>query len=424
VSQLFKPGSIVIVVGPGGVGKTTVAAALGMAAATTNLATAVITIDPARRLRDALGLTGSVAARPARLDGRRLRAAGLDPKLPLAVIALDVKATWVGLIERFVQDAESRRRIFANAFYRNLTERFAGAESYAALELLHDLHERCDFALAIVDTPPAMHAFDFIEAPDHLARLLDSKTARWVMQRAAPAKRPGLHLGGRAARLLLEQLERVAGAHPLAAIAEFLAATADAADAIRQRMGATAALLRSPEVRFVLVTTAAADRLSEAAALARQMKAARLRLERVVINRLTDEATFAAIRTAPAHTAELRRELATIRAAVVAGGRAPTGSAAIVAYLEDYLAEQAAALARVAQFRRALPGRIAVTALPEIAGIAGELSGLARLATILADDHSGENSHVDRGWFDAATEAAIKAAAGERRPRASNQRLG
>ena len=92
MKQLFKPGSIVIVVGPGGVGKTTVAAAMGMAAAMAELETAVITVDPARRLRDALGLTGAVA-RPARLDRRRLRAAGLDPKLPLTVIALDVKAT-------------------------------------------------------------------------------------------------------------------------------------------------------------------------------------------------------------------------------------------------------------------------------------------------------------------------------------------
>ena len=418
MKQLFKPGSIVIVVGPGGVGKTTVAAALGMAAAMAELETAVITVDPARRLRDALGLAGAVA-RPARLDRRRLRAAGLDPKLPLTVIALDVKATWDGLIERFVKDAESRRKIFANAFYRNLTERFAGAESYAALELLHDLHERRDFARAIVDTPPTMHAFDFIEAPDHLARLLDSTTARWILRRADEvAKRPGLHLGGRAARLIIEQLERVAGVHPLAAIGEFFAATASAADALRQRMDATAALLRSPAVRFVLVTTAAADRLSEAGAIARQMKAAGLRLERVVINRLTDEPTFDALRTAPAHTAELLRELATIRATVGATDRAPAGSAAIVAYLEDYLAEQAAALDRVGQFSHALPARIAVTALPEIPGIAGELSGLARLATILRDPHGGD------GLFDAGAAAASKASARVPRPRATNQRPG
>ncbi len=423
MNQIYKPGSIVIVVGPGGVGKTTVAAALGVAAAMAGQETAVITVDPARRLRDALGLSGA-ASRPVRLDRRRLRAAGLAPGLPLAVIALDVKAVWDGLFQRFVPDAESQRRIFANAFYRNLTERFAGAENYAALELLHELHERRRFALEIVDTPPAMHAFDFIEAPDHLARLLDSKTARWVLQRAdAAAKRPGLHLGGRAARLIIEQLERVAGAHPLSAIAEFLAATGGAADAIRQRMGATAALLRSPAVRFVLVTTAAADRLREAGAIARQMKATGLRLGLVAINRLTDESTFDALRTAPDRTAQLLRELAILRATIGTnqrgtGKRAHAADAAMVAYLEDYLTEQAAALRRVALFSRALPARTAVTALPEIAGIARELNGIARLAAILAADWGG------RGLLDAAAAAAVKVPLRERRPRESNQRLG
>jgi anion-transporting ArsA/GET3 family ATPase len=386
VKQLFESGSTVIVLGPGGVGKTTVAATLGMAGALAGLETAVITVDPARRLRDALGLS-RLTSRPARLDRRRLHAAGLDPKLGLSVMALDVKATWDDLIRRCVPEAASQRQIFANTFYRNLTERFAGAESYAALELLQDLHERRRFALEIVDTPPTMHAFDFIEAPEHLARLLDAQTARWFLQRADPATIPGLHLAGRAARLLIDQLERVAGARPLSAIADFLTATAGAADSLRQRMAATAALLRSPAVRFVLVTTAAADRLREASAIARQMKAAGLRLALVVVNRLTDEPTFEALRTKPSHTAELIRELATLRATLPTHDRTSAADAAIVTYLEDYLTEQAAALGRMAQFGRALPSCTGITALPEIPGLARELDGIVRLANILTESH-------------------------------------
>ena len=103
----------------------------------TQLDTVVITVDPARRLRDALGIE-RFSVRPTRIDGRRLRAAGLDQKLRLSAMVLDVKRTWDGLVGRFVKDPGARRTIMENSFYRNLTEQFAGAEAYAALEQLYD----------------------------------------------------------------------------------------------------------------------------------------------------------------------------------------------------------------------------------------------------------------------------------------------
>ncbi len=179
VKELLKQGSTIILLGPGGVGKTTVAAALGIAAARARLDTAMITVDPARRLRDALGLE-RLTAQPTRIDSRRLAAAGLDPRLKLSAMVLDVKRAWDGLVERFVKTQAARDRILKNPFYRSLTEQFAGAEAYAALEQLYELHCAARFDFEIVDTPPAAHAFEFIQAPAHLIRLLDSRAARWL----------------------------------------------------------------------------------------------------------------------------------------------------------------------------------------------------------------------------------------------------
>src|SRR5205823_1793333 len=148
--------------------KTTVAAALGVAAATRKLNTALITVDPARRLRDALGVA-HLGGKPTRLSGTRLRSAGLAPSLRLSAMVLDVKGAWDALVERFARDAETRRRILENPFYQNLTQQFAGSEAYAALQQLFDVHRSGEFEIEVVDTPPAAHAFEFLQAPARLA---------------------------------------------------------------------------------------------------------------------------------------------------------------------------------------------------------------------------------------------------------------
>src|ERR1700756_5620127 len=158
VKDLLKPRSVLVVLGSGGVGKTTIAAALGIAAATARLRTAIITVDPARRLREALGLP-RLGGRPTRIDARRLRAAGLDPALKLSAMMLDVKGEWDAMVTEHVADPAIRRSILDNAFYQSLSTRFAGSDAYAALEALHDLHEAGNFDFEVVDTPPAAHAF-------------------------------------------------------------------------------------------------------------------------------------------------------------------------------------------------------------------------------------------------------------------------
>lgn len=374
--------------GSGGVGKTTMAAALGLAAARLGLDTGVITIDPSRRLRDALGME-RLSARPTRLEPRRLRAAALDPALPLSAMVLDVKRTWDGLAARFVKTPAAHRRLLENSFYRSLTEQFAGAEAYAALEQLYDLHSTGSFDLAIVDTPPAAHAFEFLESPARLVRLLDSRAARWLFLPYASARTSAFGLAGRAARLVVTQLERFAGVGTLRSVSEFFGAAAEATGGMVERLRKTEALLRSPDVCFVLVTTCEQDRLREACELVRRMEVEGFTLGAVILNRTLDERTFDALasgfRRPPAHLDEID----TLRTALARDQQPDQRLDAVVRYLEEYRDGQLAMIGRAARFASEIPSHIRLVLAPEIEIGVRDLRGLAKLASMLTGAADG-----------------------------------
>lgn len=401
MKELLKQGSTVILLGPGGVGKTTVAAALGIAAAREGRDTGMITVDPSRRLRDALGLE-RLTAQPTRIDARRLAAAGLDPRLKLSAMMLDVKGAWDSLIGRFVKTPAARERILKNPFYRSLTEQFAGAEAYAALEQLYDMHCAARFDAEVVDTPPAAHAFEFLEAPAHLIRLLDSRAARWLFMPYATASKAAFGITGRAARFVVGQLEQFAGMRTLTSISEFFGAAAEAADAIADRFRKVDAMLRSASVHFVLVTTTEEDRLREALALVHQMEAAGLRLGAIVLNRMLDERTFdallAASRRIPNHLADLPALRSEIHRNAPGsddiGGKLESdirGLDSVVHYLEDYRANQRNEIERAARFARQLPRRVELAIAPEIDVGMSDLRTLAKVAAILSETGIGRN---------------------------------
>ena len=296
--NLLKKGSILILLGTGGVGKTTVAAALGLAAAEVPLDTALITVDPARRLREALGLN-RLGGTPTRISERALRSAGLDSSLKLSAMQLDVKGAWDAMVERFAKSPATRKKILDNPFYKNLTEEYAGSEAYAALQQLYDLHQSEAFDIEIVDTPPAAHAFEFLQAPARLARLLDSRAARWLFTPSLSAGRFAMRIANTAARFVIRELERFAGGNVLSTISDFFEAAAEAVDAMVDRLHKTETLLHSPEVRFVLVTTAEEDRLRRARELIAEMEAEGLTLSAIVINRFLDDETWAEVMKHP-----------------------------------------------------------------------------------------------------------------------------
>jgi anion-transporting ArsA/GET3 family ATPase len=418
LKDLLRKGSVVILLGTGGVGKTTAAAALGMAAAAAGLDTALITVDPAQRLRDALGLE-RLGGRPARLGAGHLRSAGLAPTLKLSAMMLDVKGAWDAVVEKISSDPATRRRILDNPFYRSLAAEFAGSEAFAALQQLYDMHERGDFDLEVVDTPPAAHAFEFLETPARFARLLDSRAARWLFTPSLKASRLAARVASNAARFVVRELERFAGARVLATIAEFFAAAAESFDAVVDRMHKTEALLHSHAVRFVLVTTADADRLRQARELIVEMERGGLRLSAIVINRFLDDRTW----RAAAASADALRHLEQIPRLVDAfadDAQKNRGVDALARFFEDYRTRTLDEIARVARFAREMPSGVRLALAPEIEVGVRDLGALKRIADYLtggthvlraleaAAERIRRRSRRHRGAINPASEKSLK----------------
>jgi anion-transporting ArsA/GET3 family ATPase len=381
VKELIKSRSVLVVLGSGGVGKTTVAAALGIAAAEAHLRTAVVTVDPAPRLREALGLA-RLGGKPTRIDARRLRAAGLDPALKLSAMVLDVRGEWDAVVMEQVAEPALRTRIFDNTFYKSLSTRFAGSDAYAALAALYDLHAAGHFDLQVVDTPPAAQALEFVKAPARLIRLLDSTAARWLFK---PAGRPAslaLRLAGRVTRYVACELERFAGGDSLTSIVEFFAAASGAAERIAGLMHKAAALLRSPAVRFVLVTTAEPDRLRQARVLIDEMESEGLHLGAVVINRFLDESIYGIDQSIWGFDRALD-EIPALGATLAAGGAGDDGVTVALAWLDSYRTRAQDDLRRVRRFVEGLPPRTKVALAPEITPGTPSLTVLRRLAEFM-----------------------------------------
>lgn len=239
---------VILCVGPGGVGKTTVAAAVAVAAALRGRQTAVITVDPARRLEDALGLGRlSAHARPVALAG----AAGAGS---LHAFALDAKGTFDTLVERFAASPDAAERILRNRLYREISSGLSGSAEYMAMEKLHHLVTHEHYDTVVVDTPPSAHARDLLGAPNRLLDLLATRAVSLL-------KTPSSLLGGTGslARVtlgaILKALERWTGMNLLQDLAEFTGAFEHMMDGFAERAEQVATLLRSPSTAFLLVTT-------------------------------------------------------------------------------------------------------------------------------------------------------------------------
>jgi anion-transporting ArsA/GET3 family ATPase len=379
LKDLLTKGSIPILLGTGGVGKTTIAAALALAGASGGLNTSVITVDPSERLRDALGLA-HLGGEPTRIGARQLAAAGLDAHLQLSAMMLDVSGEWDAIIKRFVTDPATREKIFDNPFYKSLTAEFAGSEAFAALQRLYDLHQTHAFELEVVDTPPASHSFEFLQTPAKMIRLLDSRTARWLFTPSLSAGRIAMKVASNAARFVVRELERFAGGNVLSTITDFFAAMAESMDAIIDRLQKTEALLHSPAVKFVMVTTAEPDRIRQARELLSQMDAEGLKLSVIVINRFLDERTWSSVADSSARPLSHLAEISELRSSLTRDGADANGFGRLVHHFEEYRDRTLDEIERVANFARELPKGVKLAIAPEIEAGVRDLAALSRVA--------------------------------------------
>lgn len=275
--DLLEHSRIVVCCGTGGVGKTTTAAALGLEAARRGRRVVVVTIDPARRLADALGVTGGLGNDPVRIE---VAAPG-----EMWALMLDTATTFDGLVRAHATDVGQAERILDNTFYRNIAGSLSGTQEYMAAERLHALHLDPRFDLVIVDTPPTRHALDFLDAPGTLSRFLDHPLFRMLM---LPTRR-GLQVLNIASQPVLRTIGKVVGGDVLADAVAFFQAFAGMETGFRERADEVLALLNGSSARFVLVASPRADTLDEADYFADRLAAVGIGVAAVVLNRCTPD---------------------------------------------------------------------------------------------------------------------------------------
>jgi len=253
IDAMLADREVIVCVGCGGAGKTTVAAALALEAARRGRKALVLTIDPARRLADAMGVE-SLGNRPQAIPRGVLDELGVPEAGNLSAMMLDMKRTFDDLVERFAESEEIRDRIFANSIYQHVSNALAGSVEYSAMEKVFEMHQSAAFDLIVVDTPPAQHALDFLEAPQRLLEFLDSRIVKMLIHPAFKAGRFGFRLFHRATQKVLQVLERVTGIGFLEDLSEFLIAFDAMSIGFRDRALRVRALLLGPQSTFVLVS--------------------------------------------------------------------------------------------------------------------------------------------------------------------------
>lgn len=372
---LLASKEIVIACGSGGVGKTTTAAAAAaMAAVRHRGKVLVVTVDPARRLANALGLDGFGNVEK-RVDPDAFKAAGVKPQGELWAAMLDTKQSWDDLVRRHAPDRDTERRILSNPLYQNISGKFVQSHDYIAMERLYEIHSSGNYDLIVVDTPPTRNAMDFIEAPRRMADFFSSKLLRLLI---APYQSRLVNL---ASRPFYQVADRVLGSQFLEDIAEFFILFQTMYGGFVERATAVERLLRDKRTTFVVVSTLEAAPVHEAEFFIRVLAAKRFHLGALVLNKvlpgyLLDERA----EERAARMCEDAPELARIEGLAASLGTDEQQLARVLNEVAANFRNFAMVARREASLRRELQLRPDVVAsVPEFEGDIHDVAGLLRL---------------------------------------------
>jgi anion-transporting ArsA/GET3 family ATPase len=280
--DIVRDRHIVVCCGTGGVGKTTVAAVVAVEGARRGRNAVVVTIDPAKRLANTLGLD-SLSNVAHEIDRRRWDPTGDAPRGGrLSALMLDTKSTFDHLVATYALDDDQTQRILGNRFYRNVSTALSGTQEYMAMEKLHELHEEGGYDLIVVDTPPTRHALDFLDAPRRLTRLLDNRIFRLLMM----PTRAYLRVASAAVQRFLRTVSKVVGTEVIDDVVAFFRAFEGMEEGFRDRATSVLALLADPSSSFVLVTSPRRDAIDEAAFFAERLDESDIPVEGLIVNRV------------------------------------------------------------------------------------------------------------------------------------------
>jgi anion-transporting ArsA/GET3 family ATPase len=281
VDEILEGKDICICAGSGGVGKTTTSAAIATGMAARGLRVCVLTIDPAKRLADSLGLR-ELGNEASRVDPALFARHGIEMKGELWAMMLDAKATFDELVARQAPDEESRDRVLNNRIYQQISNALAGSQEYMAMEKLFELHTSGRFDLLVLDTPPSRNALDFLDAPRRLTQFIEGRSLRVFMRPTGLAAR----VAGRGASVALSVFKRIVGFDLLADLAEFFNAFSGMVDGFQARAKRVNSLLADPHTCFLVVCGPQGEPVEEAVYFHRKLVEAKLPFGGVIVNKV------------------------------------------------------------------------------------------------------------------------------------------
>jgi anion-transporting ArsA/GET3 family ATPase len=281
VSDILEGKEVCICAGSGGVGKTTTSAAIATGMAARGLKVCVLTIDPAKRLADSLGLE-EMGNEATRVDPSLFEAQGIEVEGELWAMMLDAKETFDEVVRRHAPDEETRDRVLSNRIYQQISNALAGSQEYMAMEKLFELHSEGHFDLLVLDTPPSRDALDFLEAPRRLTQFIEGRSMKVFMKPTGI----GMRIAGRGVSMMMGILKRLVGFDLIADLQEFFSAFSGMVEGFQERAKRVNELLADPTTSFLFVCGPQGEPISEAVYFHRKLVEAKLPFGGVIVNKV------------------------------------------------------------------------------------------------------------------------------------------